>query len=421
MPEETLQQRVRKLEAELRQLREEARFWEQVFEHIPMMAFVKDAADLRFIRYSKAGAALVGVPSEELLGKTDYDFFPREEADFFTSKDREVLASGELLDIPQEPIQIEGKGQRWLHTKKIPIFSEAGEPLYLVGIAEDITERLELEESIRRRTEELEAANEEIRSLNARLAEENLRLSAELDVARRIQQMVLPTPGELHAVHELDIAGYMTPADEVGGDYYDVLQAGDTIKIGIGDVTGHGLESGVVMLWVQTAVRALLAAGLDDPELFFQLINSVLFENLKRAHIDRHLTLLLLDYQDHRLRITGQHEELLLLRAGGALERIDTMDLGLPVGLDPDIAPFVSSVVVDFAPGDIAVLYTDGIPEAPDPGGELYGMERFCEVLRGARGGCAKDIRDAVIEALMAHIGEAPVLDDVTLVVVRAP
>ena len=82
-----------------------------------------------------------------------------------------------------------------------------------------------LEELVKARTSELEDANKEITSLNAQLAQENLRLGAELNVARQLQLMVLPDVAELHEIKELDIAGYMAPADEVGGDYYDVLRA----------------------------------------------------------------------------------------------------------------------------------------------------------------------------------------------------
>jgi len=110
-----------------------------------------------------------------------------------------------------------------------------------------------LEEKVERRTAQLATANQEITQLNERLKEENLRMGAELNIAKQLQQMVLPKEEELQQIEGLDIAGFMEQADEVGGDYYDVLEHNGQIKIGIGDVTGHGLESGVLMLMVQTA------------------------------------------------------------------------------------------------------------------------------------------------------------------------
>ena len=105
---------------------------------------------------------------------------------------------------------------------------------------------------------QLASAHEEIAALNEQLADENVRMGAELQVTEKIQRMILPSKEELKAIGDLDIAGYMEPADEVGGDYYDVLQQNGRLKIAIGDVTGHGMESGMVMLMTQTAVRTLL-------------------------------------------------------------------------------------------------------------------------------------------------------------------
>ena len=131
------------------------RFLESIIENVPHMIFIKDARELRFVRVNRAGEELLGYRREDLLGKNDHDFFPKEQADFFTEKDRAVLRSGELLDIPAEPIHTRARGLRWLHTKKIPIRDDRGEPIYLLGISEDITEKKEAEEARRRAEEDL--------------------------------------------------------------------------------------------------------------------------------------------------------------------------------------------------------------------------------------------------------------------------
>ena len=112
-----------------------------VFDHLPNMVFVKDAKTLRFVEFNKAGERLTGFSREELLGKSDYDFFPQEEADFFTAKDRAVLASGAMLEIPEEEIRTKHRGIRILQTKKLPLYDASGTPQYLLGISEDITDR----------------------------------------------------------------------------------------------------------------------------------------------------------------------------------------------------------------------------------------------------------------------------------------
>jgi PAS domain S-box-containing protein len=131
-------------------------FLNDIVENIPDMIFVKEVKELRFVRLNKAGEELIGSTREDLIGKNDYDFFPKNEADFFTGKDREVLRGKQLIDIPEETIQTKHKGQRILHTKKMPILDSQGKPQYLLGISEDITERKVAEEELKRHRDHLE-------------------------------------------------------------------------------------------------------------------------------------------------------------------------------------------------------------------------------------------------------------------------
>jgi PAS domain S-box-containing protein len=143
-----------------RQLAEDAaraseHFLNSIVENIPDMIFVKDAATLRFVRFNKAGEQLLGHSREAFIGKDVHDMFPKEEADFYALKDRAVLESRHMVDVPEEPVHTR-HGLRKLHTIKVPILDVRGEPQYLLGISRDITEQKRADEELQRHREHLE-------------------------------------------------------------------------------------------------------------------------------------------------------------------------------------------------------------------------------------------------------------------------
>ncbi len=145
------------------------RFLDAIIENIPDMVFVKDADRLAFTRFNLAGEQLLGIPRSALIGKTDLDLFPPEEAAFFQAKDRETLAGKKLVEIAEEPIETK-HGKRWLHTKKVPILDEDGTPLYLLGISHDITARKLADEQLRAATVQADAASKELEAFSYSVA-----------------------------------------------------------------------------------------------------------------------------------------------------------------------------------------------------------------------------------------------------------
>ena len=145
--------------AERQRAEETARASEQflnsIVENIPDMIFVKDAATLRFVRFNKAGEELLGSRRDELIGRSVHDLFPAQEADFFALKDRAVLESRQMVDIPEEPVHT-SRGVRIVHTKKIPILDVRGEPRFLLGISRDITDQKRADDELQRHREHLE-------------------------------------------------------------------------------------------------------------------------------------------------------------------------------------------------------------------------------------------------------------------------
>lgn len=147
------------LKKNTRRQEENNRFLDSIIDNLPTRLFVKDAKDLRYLRWNKAGAELLGIPTETVIGKTDLDLFPEDMARFYMEADRKTLSKGVIFDVPEEIID-SPEGQRLLHTINVPILDNEGNPQYLLGISEDITEQKEAEKQLSTRIKELNLLNE---------------------------------------------------------------------------------------------------------------------------------------------------------------------------------------------------------------------------------------------------------------------
>lgn len=245
---------------------------------------------------------------------------------------------------------------------------------------------------------------------------ERAQLEGELRIAERIQTAILPVEVR---VPWLQIAARMLPASEVGGDYYDILPSGDVCWIGIGDVTGHGLRAGLVMLMIQSMVSSLLEQNpRADPASLVGFLNTALYRNVReRLQLDDHATFSLLRLDAGGLLTwAGAHEDLIVLRARDGKCEVHA-PAGAWIGARKDIAHAIHSQSLQLEPGDRLVLYTDGLIEAMDSHQQQFSLERVISMLEAdGEASC-----DALCGALVDAAQKFAIVqqDDITVLVIR--
>jgi serine phosphatase RsbU (regulator of sigma subunit) len=241
------------------------------------------------------------------------------------------------------------------------------------------------------------------------------RLKKEVELARHIQTSILPRSIDISG---LEFAATMTPAGQVGGDYYDVLPVNGGCWIGIGDVAGHGLDAGLMMLMIQSIAATLVAQNPQtSPSEIVCVLNEVLFDNIRnRLRRDDHATLTILHYnRSGEIVFAGAHEEIIVYRANaGSCEIVQTP--GTWVGGRRDIRSGTVDSSLQLSPGDIVLLHTDGATEIRNEDGQEFGIERLSRELESV---ADKPIAQIQEHLLLAVGGWGQAADDVTLLAFR--
>lgn len=237
------------------------------------------------------------------------------------------------------------------------------------------------------------------------------RLEGEIAVARTIQQKLLPP-----AAAQLDgaqILAHIQSVAEIGGDYYDYLPVPDgRSAIAIGDVSGHGLPTGLLVAMAKAALATLIETGLTGPPLFARLNDLIYRSTDSRNYMT--LALFVYDGKTRRGELTNAGQLAPYRISNGRVESLPLPSFPLGASARSD---FPSSAW-DFSAGDRLVLLTDGLVECVSPAGEPFGFERFEAVLAREAGSASDALRDAILRAVDAHTGGASPDDDRTLVVV---
>ena len=248
---------------------------------------------------------------------------------------------------------------------------------------------------------------------------EKERLKQEMELARQIQTSLLPRLTQ--ALHpDFEIAATMLPAEEVGGDYYDALIRPDgTFWLAIGDVSGHGMTPGLIMMMAQTIHATLTMQELLTPAEALTRLNRMLYLNVHdRLNADHFMTFTTLKYEGGgRFSHAGAHLDLIVhRRATQACELFDTV--GVFLNFIPEIGHAATNNTFTMEIGDTLLLYTDGLTEAKNAARELFDVARFLESIERHAALPPAELRDAVMQDVLAWSGGLRD-DDMTLVVVR--
>ncbi|MBN2158038.1 MAG: SpoIIE family protein phosphatase [Spirochaetes bacterium] len=293
--------------------------------------------------------------------------------------------------------------------------------------AQELTDELELlnrdlEKKVEERTRELNAALEEMEALNKEVIEARDSLWSEMELAKKIQTILLPDQPRISG---FEIAAYMKPAVEVGGDYYDIINVKGYDWLVIGDVSGHGVPAGLIMMMVQTSIHTVLETKPDaKPSELLVMINSVIYQNIKKLGEDKYMTITVFScIKDGRFYYSGLHQDIMIFRsARSSVEIVETN--GMWIGLDSNLQGMVDDCSFTLDVGDTMLVYTDGITEAMKTSGNnyekdsrvvLFGQDNLAQILSKSGTGNLDTIKTAILDGLTDYECN----DDVTFMAVR--
>lgn len=253
---------------------------------------------------------------------------------------------------------------------------------------------------------------ESIGTLLNKVAEKE-RLQSEIDIAAAIQRNLLPKEGP--RFRGVSFSAHFEPTASIGGDYYDVFNLDSSrLAVAIGDVSGHGLSTGLVMAMVKAAMTTLVEEGADEKTVFRRLNDLVFRSTEKRAFMT--LAFTIFDLSDNRIRHTNAgHLYPYILRLGAEPFALESPSF--PLGVREVIETRTCEVALE--EGDTIVYLSDGIVEALDANGDPFGFEQLESVLRSVRGRAPADVQESILSAIAVHSGTRPADDDRTVMVLR--
>lgn len=398
-------------------LRDSEALYHSLVETLPQHIFRKDLQE-RFTFANSRFCQSLGRPLEEIIGKTDFDFFPPELAAKYQRDDREILATGRTCETVEEH-QPPGRDKMYVQVVKTPLWDAQGRIIGLQGIFWDITARVQAEQQAQQATAALMASREELRAKNTQM-EDDLRM------AREVQQAFLPQqyptfPGGVDVEHSaLRFCHRFNPSGTVSGDFFTVVPLSDTeAGVFICDVMGHGVRSALITAMIRALVEELRPLA-RDPGLLLSQLNRDLRAILEQSDTQLFTSAcyLVADLAVHELRHAnaGHPKPILLHQPTGQADwlRNESGKSWPALGLFPDSIYPTSRCPL--TPGDALLLFTDGLYDLEGPQAEVFTPDWVLAEVRRRASLPPAQILDGLLEEIHRLAGEAQFCDDVCLV-----
>ncbi|HTP58501.1 MAG TPA: PP2C family protein-serine/threonine phosphatase, partial [Spirochaetia bacterium] len=241
-------------------------------------------------------------------------------------------------------------------------------------------------------------------------------LWGEMELAKRIQTALLPQ--RKGGIRGFDSAVTMLPAKEVGGDYYDIIETDTGDRwVAIGDVAGHGVDSGLIMMMAQASIMTVIKGNPDAQPLdVLATTNSVIKEDIGRLGSNHYMTMMVVKLEDDCMIVAGHHQDVLLYRSSrGSVTAIPTK--GTWLGITDQIESFMEVKRIEITDNDMALFFTDGVTEGANADGEMYGQERLQQVFAQ----CADLPVEKALERILDDVRAFQVdqEDDMTLILLK--
>ena len=392
--------------------------YHSLVETMPQGVFRRDLQG-RFTFANQTYGKFLGLTPDQIIGRTDFDNFPKELAEKYWRDDLEIMEKGETREIIETAQPKGAPEKQYHHVIKTALRDADGRVIGLQGMVWDITEKIRNEEKIRRTTAELARSREELRAKNA-VMEENLNTAREIQLAMLPQQYPVFPPGAAPEASAFQFVHRYQPAQSVSGDFFSISAISDTeVGVFICDVTGHGVRAALVTAMIRALAEELKPFA-RDPGSFLRKLNLDLCSILKNTGSPMLTTgfYAVADCRTGRLRFAnaGHPKPLVVRRAAGTVEPLaNNSGRSQPaLGLFED-PPYTTSETV-LAPGDFLMLFTDGLYEVQGQNEELYSQERLTLDVKNFIARPSGDLFDGLIEVVRAFALNGEFDDDVCLV-----